>query len=36
MSQPEAGTSRNGFFSRDDYLAPPHILIDQPPKARIH
>ncbi|MBE7373734.1 hypothetical protein [Pseudomonas lopnurensis] len=22
MSQPEAGTSRNGLFSRDDYLAP--------------
>ncbi len=36
MNQPEAGTSRNGLFSRDDYLAPPHILIGQPPKARIH
>ncbi|MFI8745003.1 DUF6708 domain-containing protein [Pseudomonas sp. NPDC077186] len=32
MSQPEAGTSRNGLFSRDDYLAPPHIPTGQPPK----
>ncbi|MGE4408380.1 DUF6708 domain-containing protein [Pseudomonas sp.] len=32
MSQPEAGTSRKGLFSRDDYLAPPHIPTGQPPK----
>jgi len=32
MSQPEAGSSRNGLFSRDDYLAPPHIPTGQPPK----
>ncbi|MCQ4326685.1 hypothetical protein CXK94_02775 [Stutzerimonas stutzeri] len=32
MSQPEAGTSRKGLFSRDDYLAPPHIPTGQPPR----
>ncbi len=32
MSQPKAGTSRNGLFSRDDYLAPPHIPTGQPPR----
>ncbi|EXF42790.1 hypothetical protein BAY1663_04798 [Pseudomonas sp. BAY1663] len=32
MSQPEAGSSRNGLFSRDDYLAPPHIPTGQPPR----
>ncbi|PNG11519.1 hypothetical protein CXK94_02770 [Stutzerimonas stutzeri] len=32
MNQPEAGSSRNGLFSRDDYLAPPHIPTGQPPK----
>ncbi|WP_425354257.1 DUF6708 domain-containing protein [Ectopseudomonas mendocina] len=32
MSQPAAGSSRKGLFSRDDYLAPPHIPTGQPPK----
>ncbi|MGE4408381.1 DUF6708 domain-containing protein [Pseudomonas sp.] len=32
MSQPEAGTGRKGLFSRDDYLAPPHIPTGQPPR----
>ncbi|ARS47657.1 hypothetical protein PSMEN_04375 [Ectopseudomonas mendocina] len=32
MSQPAAGSSRKGLFSRDDYLAPPHIPTGQPPR----
>jgi hypothetical protein len=32
MSQPAAGSSRKGLFSRDDYLAPPHIPTGQSPK----
>jgi len=32
MSQPAAGSSRKGLFSRDDYLTPPHIPTGQPPK----
>lgn len=30
MIQPAGGTSRKGLFSRDDYLAPPHIPTGQP------
>lgn len=31
MTKPEAGSTRKGMFSRDDYLAPPHIPTGQPP-----
>ena len=32
MTKPEAGGTRKEVFSRDDYLAPPHIPTGQPPK----
>jgi hypothetical protein len=32
MSQPAAGSRSKGLFSRDDYLAPPHIPTGQPPR----
>ncbi len=32
MSQPAAGSSRKGLFSRDDYIAAPHIPTGQLPR----
>ncbi|SDS60950.1 hypothetical protein SAMN05216198_2336 [Halopseudomonas litoralis] len=36
MTQPAAGTSKKGLFSRDDYLAPPHIPTGQPPRDMLN
>ncbi|SDS61009.1 hypothetical protein SAMN05216198_2337 [Halopseudomonas litoralis] len=36
MTQAAAGTSKKGLFSRDDYLAPPHISTGQPPRDMLN